>query len=276
MHGAVFASPAANDRVGQVLCWLSGAGIADYATLKEKHLRHHADRLDVVSFDYRAILRAAPAWFRRSILVLEWAYVPAVELLMRGLILRRRWRASRAARNAVIVALAGYAVAFALLAAVSLQALLLYIVAYMLFLHVLRFQDAFQHTFDVHCAETLQPAPRHLVKDRAYEHANTYSDVVSVGHPLLNLLVLNFAYHNAHHARPAEPWYRLERLHRHLYAADDAQVLPVSALLANYHRYRVRRVMAPDYGAVGPAGVPAAERARGFLGAVGVSFLTAG
>lgn len=59
-HHCVFATPAANDWLGIAMSWLNGACLADYARLKKKHLRHHSDRLDVVTFDYRAVLRAAP------------------------------------------------------------------------------------------------------------------------------------------------------------------------------------------------------------------------
>ena len=68
------------------MSWINGACIASYARLKKKHLRHHTDRLDVVTFDYRAALRRVPLWVQRGILALEWAYVPAVELLIRGMI----------------------------------------------------------------------------------------------------------------------------------------------------------------------------------------------
>jgi fatty acid desaturase len=160
---------------------------------------------------------------------------------------------------------------FAALALVSVKAVLLYFAAYIIFLHILRFQDAFQHTFEVYPTRSLAPIPPELRKDRAYEHANTYSDVVSYGIPWLNFLLLNFPYHNAHHARPAAPWYKLTRLHRDLYGQDKSQVLPCSTLLKSYHRYRVARVLADDYGEVASTGA----RTETFLGAVGVSFLTA-
>ena len=270
-HGTIFAATRDNDRLGAALGWLSGACVAPYVGLKEKHLRHHADRLDVVSFDYRAELAAGPRWFRRVVLALEWVYVPVVEIFMRYLLIRSRWRAGLPARRKVVGVLTVRVAAFACLAAGSPWALLWYAVAYMIFLHILRFQDAFQHTYDLYQAADYTPAPHDPVRDRAYEQRNTYSDVVSADHPLLNLLVLNFAYHNAHHAKPAEPWYRLARLHRRLFDDDRTQVLPVRALLASYHRYRVTRVMAPDYGMVAADG----DRAQNFIGAVGVSFLTA-
>jgi fatty acid desaturase len=270
-HGTIFARTRNNDRLGAALAWMSGACIAPYAGLKEKHLRHHADRLDVVSFDYRAVLHAAPSWCRTAVLALEYVYVPAVEYLMRGLIIHHRWRLGGAARARLIAVLALRIAAFAALGLAAPAALAAYAIAYAIFLHILRFEDAFQHTFDVYHAPDLHAAPTAMVRDRAYEHANTYSDVVSADHPWLNLLVLNFAYHNAHHAKPAEPWYRLAKLHRKLYAEDRTQVLHIRSLLASYHRHRVARVLASDYGTVAPEG----DRAAGFLGAVGVSFLTA-
>src|SRR5580658_8846733 len=74
-HQTVFTRIAANDRLGMLMSWLNGACLADYQRLKMKHLRHHADRLDVVTFDYRSALKGAPAWIRRAVLVLEWAYI---------------------------------------------------------------------------------------------------------------------------------------------------------------------------------------------------------
>jgi hypothetical protein len=48
-------------------------------------------------------------------------------------------------------------------------------------------------------------------------------------------------------------------------------VIACRELVASYHRHRVARVLAQDYGTVSATG----NRAGGFLGAVGVSFLTA-
>jgi fatty acid desaturase len=228
--------------------------------------------MDVVTFDYRAVLKAAPAWARRTALALEWAYIPAVEFLMRGLVVQAQITAGGAAQRRRVLLVLGVRVAlFAALAVLSVKAICLYAVSYILFLHILRFQDAFQHTFDVFVAQEAKPVPAELRRDRAYEHENTYSDVVSYGHPWVNFLLLNFPYHNAHHAKPAAPWYELHSLHNALYADDRSQVLPCSILLRSYHKYRVARVLADDYGVVNEAG----DRAADFLGAVGVSFLTA-
>jgi fatty acid desaturase len=289
-HHAIFKSAAANDRLGILMTWINGACLANYAGLKKKHLRHHADRLDVVTFDYRATLCRFPAWLRRAVLALEWCHVPAVELVMRGLVIAAPFAdgtpearggpvrdaqtngASRAARIRVVVFAAMRIAGFAVLGVLSIKALVLYALAYMLFLNVLRFMDAFQHTYEVFVSRTLGAAPPDPRRDLAYEYENTYSNLIAEHPWWLNLLVLNFSYHNAHHVRPSEPWYRLPALHRALYGEGrDRQVIPCRELLVSFHRYRVQRVLAADYGVVAPTG----ERAAAFMGAVGVSFLTA-
>lgn len=271
-HGAVFTKPKHNDAAGRIMAWLTGACFASYAGLKEKHLRHHADRLDVVTFSYRDFLAKNPRWVTRVLLALEWAYIPAVELLMHGFVIVAQFtRFGTERKHRALIMLASRAAFFIALFCIAPRALFFYAIAYMLFLHVLRFMDAFQHTYDVYESKGLSAPPPEMVRDRAYEHANTYSNLVSPSHPLLDLLTLNFAYHNAHHARPAMPWHELPGLHTKLYGPDRGQVLPARILLATWHKNRLRRVTDPDYGFVAAEG----DRTGQFVGAVGVSFLTA-
>jgi fatty acid desaturase len=272
VHHAVFSSARANDRLGVLLSWINGACAASYPRLKKKHLRHHSDRLDVVTFDYRAVLRQMPGWARRSVLALEWAYVPVVELLIRGMIVAAPFSSgSTAERARVLWILAARAAFFTALALISLKAAVLYALAYLLFLTVLRFMDAFQHTYEVFASHSLEAAAADPRRDLRYEYENTYSNLIAERWYWLNLLVLNFPYHNAHHVRPGVPWYRLRSLHRSLYADKDPQVITCRELVASYHRHRVARVLAENYGSVCAAG----DRAGSFLGAIGVSFLTA-
>jgi fatty acid desaturase len=88
----------------------------------------------------------------------------------------------------------------------------------------------------------------------------------------MNLLLLNFSYHNAHHERPIVPWHDLPALDAQLFPADHVQIIPMSELLKGYHRDRVGRILSDDYGEVVTSGP---NKADGFLGAAGVSFLTA-
>jgi fatty acid desaturase len=273
-HQSIFRTAEANNRWGVMMSWIAGSCYAPFGALRRKHMRHHIDRADVLTFDYKAFLNRSPGWVRRVVVALEWAYVPAVEFIMHGYVIllpflkaeRRGERGRVAAVLAVRIAL------FGLLAWISLKAVLLYLLAYMIMLHALRFTDAFQHTYDAFAVlEAGADIPNDKMRDRAYEQKNTYSNLMSVAHPALNLLLLNFSYHNAHHERPIEPWYALPKLHGQLFPGDYVQVLPMADLLRGYHRDRVARVLSDDYGEVGE-GPGKADR---FLGAVGVSFLTA-
>jgi fatty acid desaturase len=269
-HNTIFADNRWNARVGAVLLWLTGASYGRYEDIRHKHFRHHVDRADVVAFDFRRFLPSYPRALR-IIQALEWAYVPAVDLMMHALVIVLPFRLAirRDRRARVLTVLAIRVALFALLAMVSIKALVLYALAYLLFLHMMRFMDVHQHTYEVW--ETLE-RPRDSQDDRFdrdYEHRNTFSNPVSWRHPWLNLLMLNFGYHNAHHVRPTAPWYRLPALHRELFGADTGQSLAFRELLASYHRYRVKRVLNGDDPDSRVAGEPI------FAGVVGVSFLTA-
>ncbi len=273
-HQSIFKSATANNVLGVLMTWINGSCYAPFQALRRKHMRHHIDRADVLTFDYKAFLNRSPAWVRAWVVAAEWAWIPAVELIMHGYVVflpfAKSERHSERPRVTAIIALR--VIAFALLAWYSIKALLLYFVAYMIMLHVLRFADAYQHTYDAFAVLEEGAVPDDKVRDREYEQHNTYSNLVSVAQPWLNILLLNFSYHNAHHERPIAPWHDLPALHRELFPADYVQTIPMITLLRGYHRDRVKRIVSDDYGVV-LAGGP--DKVDGFLGAAGVSFLTA-
>lgn len=281
-HHAIFKSADANARWGTFMSWLNGSCYARFDDMRRKHMRHHVERADVITFDAKGFLLQSPAWLRNTVLALEWAYIPAVEYLMRGFVISKPFRKdlqgySSAGRIRIVAIVLARFSALVLLAWVSLKALLLYCLAVLIFITLLRFADCFQHTYIAYPILDDTPLPKEMVRDREYEQANTYSDVVGVGSGLgnnvLNMLWLNFGFHNAHHERPTMPWYRLPAYHRELYPVDYAQVVTVGELLRSFHLNRIKRILADDYGTVEPVGVPG--RADRFVGAVGVSFLTA-
>lgn len=272
-HDTIFARHEMNSWGGVLMTWLTGSCYARYEHLRHKHVRHHVDRADVISLDTKALVQSLPPFLRRAVLLLEWCYVPAIELLMHAFVIAlpflRKERHADRRRVALILLLRGSA--FAALAYYSMQALLLYVAAYLIMVTVLRFADAFQHTYDAYEILESDKVPDDKLRDKAYEQANTYSNLVSVRWPWLNLLILNFPYHNAHHEQLAVPWYRLPALHRKLYGDSNGQVIPMAKLLLPFHRHRVTRVLSDDYGVVDTG----TGKADGFIGAVSVSFLTA-
>lgn len=272
-HMTLFRDPRHNRATGELMAWICGAAYASFERIRHFHLRHHRDRADVTRFDYKAFLRGLPSPLRGVVHALEWAYVPAIELIMHYQVLVRPFvRPDEVARRArVLWVLASRCALFAMLFAAAPRALAGYALAYLAFLTVMNFFDAFHHTFDQFFVTDDEARVSMEGKDRDYEQANTYSNVVSVRWPWLNLLTLNFGYHNAHHHRAALPWYRLPAAHREFFGEETRQLLPLADLLRTFHRNRLKRILDDDYGSVADAG---AGRADGFVGAHAVSFLT--
>ncbi|MGO9933048.1 MAG: fatty acid desaturase [Steroidobacteraceae bacterium] len=271
-HQSLFAAHWANRCAGEMMNFIAGSSYASFERIRHMHIRHHLERADVTCFDFKGLLRRRPR-VRRALQILEWGYIPATELLMHGQVICRPLfvASQRRHRPRVAAMLMARAVLLLLLGLYSWKALLLYALAAVLLLHVLNFFDAFHHTFEQYFVAADEALPMGG-RDRRYEEANTYSNFVSRRFPWLNLLTLNFGYHNAHHQRASVPWYRLPALHKDLYGDQRPPVLSLAELLRTWHCNRVRRVSADDYG--GPAPQVGPRRAEGFVGAHGVSFLT--
>lgn len=271
-HTNIFRSPDHNRLVGELMAWICGAAYASHARIRHMHLRHHRDRADITRFNYKTFLRRLPTPLLRLVQALEWAYIPAVELIMQFQILVRPFtRAEEAPRRARVLAVAASRLAlFIGLSLVSPAAPVGFALAFLGFLTVMNFFDAFHHTFDQVFVDDDEERVSMEGKDREYEQINTFSNVVSTRWPWLNLLTLNFGYHNAHHQRAGRPWYRLPALHAELYGDTSRQLLPLRDLLRTFHRNRLRRILDDEYGVLrdGPG------RADDFIGAHGVSFLT--
>jgi len=264
-HGAVFMDTKHNEMLGRALLWINGASYGDYAAIKHKHMRHHFDRADVIAIDYREILQKH-SLLRKLIIALERVYIPAIDCLMHALVIVLPFTDARyrTQRKRVLISLAVRGMLLTLLCIYSWLAFIGYLVAYLLFEMVLRTMDMHQHTYEVFIN---LDQPRDAVKfDRDYELHNTYSNPLGSG-AIANWLVLNFGFHNAHHDKPSAPWYRLPALDRELnYAEQEFDFLDV---LSSYRRHRRERVLNTDTHTLGDGdGI-------GFVGVLGVSFLTA-
>ena len=275
-HNLVFTRSRHNAALGRAMSWLCGAAYGTYEDMRYKHFRHHVDNDDVVWFEYEKFFEKHP-FVLGLVRALEWLYVPAHDLVMHfvmvftSFIIPER-RAQRRRNVTVILVRGGLFVALLLWAP---KVALLYAVAYLLMMHVLRFMDMLQHDYPYN--PTLFEYARSPHKgDSAWEQEHTFSNPVSLRFPRLNRLTLNFGYHNAHHADMNVPWYRLPALHRELTGNDPARVIPFGAQLKLYHRNRVLRVCNPqpaDY----PKGADYLRLARAGEGPIGgnaASFLT--
>ncbi len=275
-HNLVFAQSRHNARLGRFMSWLCGASYGTYEDMRYKHFRHHVDNDDVVWFDYDAFFEKHPV-ITRVTRLLEWLYIPAHDLILHGVMVFTSFvipqRREQRVRNVVVIVVRGGV--FIALLAFAPKAALLYVVAYLLMMHVLRFMDSVQHDYGYHTTLFDYEPPPHK-GDVAWEQAHTFSNPLSLRFPRLNWLVLNFGYHNAHHADMNLPFYRLPERHRELTGDDPDRVVPFLAQLKLYHRNRVRRVHGPrtDEYPQGEDYLVAARSGTAAIGGNAASFLT--
>lgn len=267
MHGTIFEGRAWNAAFGNVMLWLNGGCYARFQDLARLHIAHHVTSVDFCRFDLVGFLNELPALLRGVLLGLEWLYFPSLAFLLRArAITAPFWDVSRRdERLRVGVILLVRVGLFTLLGLVSPKALLLYFLSYIGMLTVLRFVDAFQHTYEVFPVGS--PLPK---RDRTHEQTNTFSNLISKRYWWLNLLLLNFGYHNAHHEMMKCPWHSLHELDREIFSGQEVQYITLPELLGNYHRYRISRISSGQGRGVDDSGNRQLET---FYGATEVSFL---
>jgi omega-6 fatty acid desaturase (delta-12 desaturase) len=275
-HNAVFHRHRDNATLGRLMSWLCGAAYGTYEDMRYKHFRHHVDNDDVVWFDYENFFERHPV-LTRIIRVLEWLYIPAHDLLMHSVMIFTSFvipkRRDQRIRNVSVILIRGGV--FLTAAILVPKVALLYAIAYLIMMHILRFMDSVQHDYPYHL--TLFETTRAPHKgDAEWEQEHTFSNTLSLRFPRLNWLTLNFGYHNAHHANMNLPFYRLPALHAELSGNDAHYVIPLGAQLKLYHRNRVLRIYNPQPGDY-PQGKEYLRTAQSGVGAIGgnaASFLT--
>ena len=117
----------------------------------------------------------------------------------------------------------------------------MYLVSYMIMMHILRFKDGVQHDYDGN-PTLFEEDPPSRYGGRATEQAHTFSNPECLKYDWPNYVTLCFGFHNAHHKRPTVPWYALPAYHREQFGSDPEGVIPFRVQLKMYHRYRVQRV----------------------------------
>jgi len=275
-HQLVFARSRHNALLGQLMSWFCGAAYGTFDDMRYKHFRHHVDNDDVVWFEYEEFFAHHPLILRIT-RALEWLYIPAHDLIMHFIMAFTSFiipgRREQRVRNVTVILVRG--AAFAGLLLWFPRVALLYAIAYLLMMHVLRFMDALQHDYPYHATLFDYAQPPHK-GDRDWEQAHTFSVPISMRFPRLNWMTLNFGYHNAHHHNMHLPWYRLPALHEQMTGNDPARVIPLGSQLRLYHRNRVLRVCNPqaENYPQAEAYLQSARAGTGPIGGNAASFLT--
>jgi len=256
IHNTIFKNSHHNEWLGKILAWLTGAAYTPYPVLQKKHLRHHADRVDVLAIDYREFLQSRPVLLK-FLTALQLFHLPTAEFISHYLALSAPFllESRRQYRSYVLLVLGSRALFFVLLAWINWAMLAGHLLAWIVLITVLGFMDAFQHQYEVR----LQLDDNKILRefDRDYEEAHTFSNLLSGNYRLFNLLVLNFCYHNVHHFKSGVPWYDLPAMHEQRYQDKPAPVITLSKQLQNFHQHRIARLQGtPNVGKdTGAAGV---------------------
>jgi len=278
-HNTVFRTNENNARLGRILNWIAGSAYGTFEDIRYKHFRHHMDNDDAVWWEYVPFFEKHPKVYRVTKL-LEWFYIPAHELIMHGMMVFTSFvipqRRDQRVRNVIVILVRG-GIFFTILVLFP-KAAILYMIAVMLMIHVLRLMDSTHHDYGPNPTLFVEkPASR--FGGRATEQEHTFSCPLSLRFERLNWLVLNFGFHNAHHALPTVAWYKLPAYDRKKFGSGAGRFIPFSSQLRMYHRYRVNRVLHEggpydaEQGVMGPDYLQACKDARNY-GGNAVSFLT--
>ena len=241
-HNTVFRSNTANAHLGRFLTWICGSSYGTFEDIRYKHFRHHMDNDDAVWFVYEDYFERHPLLVK-MIKFCEWFYIPAHEFVMHFIMVFSAFiipqRRSQMLRNILVILVRG-GLFFSVLIFYPKVALL-YVVAYMLMLHVLRMKDSVQHDYGSNPSLFAEDPPSRF-GGRKTEQDHTFSNPDCLKYDWPNWFTLCFGFHNAHHKRPTVPWYRLPAYHREQFGDDPTQVIPLRTQLKIYHKYRVVRV----------------------------------
>mgnify|MGYP006156169569 FL=1 len=272
-HNTIFVSTSKNAYLGKILNWLVGSCYGRYEDIRYKHMRHHVDNYDPVVWDYRSFLKRHK-FLEAVVKAAEWAWIPAVEIMMHVMLVVAPWsiESKRGQRRRIIQVLLIRTALLTTVFVFSPVAFLLYVLAQLLLFTVLRFMDCYQHNYEVVFNLEDKSADLPYRGDAEYEQRNTYSNLLSARFPKLNLLVLNFCYHNAHHEKPTLGWYLLPALHAQMYPAVEPQTLGFIEQSRSFHKHRMARIYAEDYG---DDEVKESLKQGRAVGADALSFLTA-
>lgn len=236
-----------NLAMGEFLGLITGMAYTPFSTYRAEHFRHHADKIDLLGADLQAIVGQWPRSIVWLLSGLEKLYIPVFFYVIKWRMIRDLAVVGTARERLRLgFCLVLYLTLFLYLLSASAAALAGLLLASFVRIHLTRFVDAFQHTYD-----QIDPdSPLEHVRSRAYELNNTFSLPLARKHAWMNLLILNFGYHNAHHSVPSCPWYALPKLDCILASAETSAGQPVGResavtfrdLVTAYHVHRVHRI----------------------------------
>ena len=250
-HYLAFRRKGSNMFLGAMLSWPIGTAYFPFEEYRLNHIRHHVEKIDIIGFNVQEFINKLSPFWREALTVAEGVYIPAIFFIVKIQGIVDVFKSKGADRRRAIIAGFGYGLFFLAIICASPAAIVWMFIAVLIRIHCIRLVDAFQHTYDqIPQDGTVEK------RSRQYEQNNTFSFPVFKKSPSLNVIFLNFGYHNAHHAAPGCPWYRLPKADSILAEGlnDMNSSTPYSRapqigfweILSNYHRHRIDRLIKYD------------------------------
>lgn len=233
LHGSIFKKRKLNELTAGIIRWITGMCYVPFHQAAHGHIRHHLGIKSKVKGKRPMVaLLALPKPILVGVVILEWLYFPIVTFLyLWWRNLSPFWQGEPWPQKLrVLLLILARGTMFTLVGMISFKALSLYFLAYIAMIMIARFNQAFEHT----SGYTDDP--------QSQVSFTTFSPLISQKYPWLDLLVLNFSYHNAHHILMSCPWYYLPALDRHVFQGHQAHHLAWANLLRNYHLFRLTRL----------------------------------
>ena len=178
MHNTLFADKRNNKEIGTWLSWWLGAAYTPYSQLRDKHLRHHIQREDVLAFDAHTFMQRH-RFLKKILRACSYTGVPAFEVYSHVMAVFAPYfiYAMRAYRIRMLLVLASRLAFFTLLFYIEPWAPIMYFGSWLLFLWVMNLMDSMQHSYEIrYDLMQAQQAPRF---DDTYEQCNTFSNLLS-------------------------------------------------------------------------------------------------
>ncbi|CAF1177736.1 unnamed protein product [Adineta steineri] len=231
-----------NHAVGELSLVMSGALYVPFSELQRQHKEHHSTQAAIDSYLVSHILSTWPQWLCVVILPLEACYIPVLSFVSwwRTLIVPLYVEKYRYLRARIIIMFILRHIFFYVMWCIRPTSVVCYFIAHVLFIDIMRVYDAYHHTIPFVSRGTMLPK-----RDIYYEQQTTYSTVFgwhTTIRRVLDLVFLNYGYHNAHHFYPRVPWYRLHELDETMYPKSNGHIIRLPGVLKEYHRRRLDRI----------------------------------
>ena len=254
-HLLVFRGRKYNDLLGDLLAWINGLLYFNFHEYRKDHLRHHLEQVDLIGVGVDKLLSMLPRPFGKLSLFLERCYIPVIHFIIKIYNIRSVIQSKNTTSicRATLVSVASISF-LVLLTLIHWWALLLYFFAVIIRIHCVRLVDAFQHSY-----LQIDPSNKMKPQNKLFEQQNTFSYPVARRFKFFNFIILNFGFHNAHHAITGCPWYNLPKLDEIIAgyntSPQDASNLKNKdssinffSLIYHYHKKLTHRITSTDEG----------------------------